>query len=171
MSLIWSLTLLIKFKVLFNKLHISQYKTLMYLCNYHIFEQTIIRCINKKWMSRTREILCLCLWTLLVMLWVDNLSQKKDNYATKCYLQMYPKWWILFIFYNRQDWDTSCRSSPGTISCSWTTSSSCNDIYHAAASAQGEGADLKGQGMLSQWLGVNLEIRKYGTDTHKFAFF
>ena len=102
MSLIWSLTLLIKFKVLFNKLHISQYKTLMYLCNYHIFEQTIIRCINKKCMSRTREILCLCLCTLLVMLWVDNLSQKKDNYATKCYLQMYPKWCILFIFYNSQ---------------------------------------------------------------------
>ena len=91
MSLIWSLTLLIKFKVLFNKLHISQYKTLMYLCNYHIFEQTIIRCINKKCMSRTREILCLCLWTLLVMLWVDNLSQKKDNYATKMLFTDVPK--------------------------------------------------------------------------------
>ena len=91
MSLIWSLTLLIKFKVLFNKLHISQYKTLMYLCNYHIFEQTIIRCINKKCMSRTREILCLCLCTLLVMLWVDNLSQKKDNYATKMLFTDVPK--------------------------------------------------------------------------------
>ena len=91
MSLIWSLTLLIKFKVLFNKLHISQYKTLMYLCNYHIFEQTIIRCINKKCMSRTREILCLCLCTLLVMLWVDNLSQKKDKYGTKMLFTDVPK--------------------------------------------------------------------------------